>query len=280
MTAIEQKDESTTDNNKRSTTSDTSEAPQPEEEPITKSPVLPERTKSSFNESPSRASTATKKTSPVHSGKGVSVATGDFVAADPTLQSGRPDVTDKVDKQGKERNAEAANSGEQAEAKAKVRPKTAADIAMESLPSRVDKFGKGVKAAEFPSKPYSGSDGTAVQLQTNHFEIELPTPGTIYQYCFTISPFPTSPRMRRRILYLLLSNSNGFSKAATDYRSLIVSNAKLAGEDCSADFEVDYYGEGETGPRTGVDRTIYTVFVDAVRDGSHELSLLDLDRYI
>ena len=283
-TAIDQTDKTATDHDANSAIPDTSETQQPKEQSSTKFPELPERRKPLSNESPSSASAATKETIPVNSEVGVSEATGDDVATEATGQPGQSKGTDKFDKQGttsqKNQDTRATSSYEPAKAKAKARPETAADIAMKSLATRFDRVGRQFEAQDFAGKRDRGNQGAAVKLQTNHFEIELPRLSTIYQYSFTIWPFPTSLRMCRRILYLLLRNSNGFSKAATDYRSLIVSTAKLVHEDFSANFEVDYYGEGETGPRTDDERTTYTVSIFPVREASHELNLLDLHTYI
>ncbi len=178
--------------------------------------------------------------------------------------------------------------------------------AEEKLRLRVRELGTLV-SNDMVNRPSRATGTGSVNLETNHFVIKLGKLDMLQTYSISINPAPTSQRMRRRILYLLLNQyAQDFARAATDYSATLVSigpvsnsgttspptsqtlpsmadlslttqsspsnQISLQPQGVSVQFEVNYYGECEERPRDPP--TLYTVTLDSGKDISIK-SLID-----
>ena len=142
---------------------------------------------------------------------------------------------------------------------ASQRSTSAKEKGMEDLQLRLSLLSFGETDQQLAVRPASGGSGIAEPSLTNYYQVEKPKFDAIYQYSIDIQPVPSSLRMRRRILYLMLHHTQyGMGKAATDYRQLLVTVERHDSNGESIQKPIDYYGEGENGPRQGVDTTVYT----------------------
>ena len=104
----------------------------------------------------------------------------------------------------------------------------------------------------------SGKDGTTFRILTNHFPIQIPSLQDVYQYNLeitdqtpgrTFGTRPTNPRLKRRILWLLLNKSD-FKKVATNYADTLVSTEPLDDHRGAKGVQVHYWQHFEPQPAT------------------------------
>lgn len=171
---------------------------------------------------------------------------------------------------------------------------TAKDLAMNELKLKADQLrGREVSEddLEMPYRPLGTPQGTAVPVLTNHYAIDTSKIETLHTYTVKIKKVlkakdkggdqafvdsgkqassnkknseigPSSRRMWRRIMFLLLQQTNFPVTVGTDYYQSLVSLNMLAPHKASVTHTVDYYGEGEQGPRPAPHQTQYQVTLD------------------
>ncbi|KAJ9638413.1 hypothetical protein H2199_007101 [Coniosporium tulheliwenetii] len=100
-----------------------------------------------------------------------------------------------------------------------------------------------------PGRPGNGTGGSAVKLEANYFELNVPKELVLYRYQVKIVPEGATGGKLKRIFQLLIEEhlAECRSDMATDYKATIISKSRL--QKAGQPLRVQYRKEGEDVPR-------------------------------
>lgn len=99
---------------------------------------------------------------------------------------------------------------------------------------------------DFPLRPGHGTQGAAITVYANYFEISTKPDLVLYRYHVAIEAVGTAPRPSRKKmkrLFELLLEDPRFSGVKTDYKALVVSSQRLP--DMPVDVVIPFRSDGE-----------------------------------
>ncbi len=101
-----------------------------------------------------------------------------------------------------------------------------------------------------PLRPAYGTQGTAVVLRSNHFQIVVPDPKFhLYQYHVDVHPEPNALRKWKRIFQIFIKEADFLAEArpavVTNNRSMLITTKKLPLENDRASSLILYYEEAD-----------------------------------
>jgi hypothetical protein len=100
-------------------------------------------------------------------------------------------------------------------------------------------------ASQFPQRPGHGTQGKRIAVYANYFKLVTKPGLNLWRYNIEVKPEVKGRKLRR--IFELLFERPEFAGVATDYKTMVISNARLNIPD-DARISIQYRGEGEDEP--------------------------------